>query len=187
MDNAVTPLRPKQKCERSFRMGLLGLVLLFVFPPISIATSIEQKIKVAYIYNFTKFITWPRHSSHTFNICISRNNSFATLFKTLESKTALGMPIKLHKIGHFDHPKNCHIIFFDPLLNNGFITSVYNSGTLIVSENTTANRNEGMINFIVRNGKVKLQINNTYAKQAGLEISAKLLEIAQLVEGNVYD
>jgi hypothetical protein len=44
-----------------------------------------------------------------------------------------------------------------------------------------------MINFIVRNGKVKLQINNTYAKQAGLEISAKLLEIAQLLEGNVYD
>lgn len=181
------PLRPKHPSKMSFAWVLLGLVLLFCFPPISIATSIEQKIKVAYIYNFTKFITWPRHSGHTFNICISRNNSFATLFKTLESKAALGMPIKLYKLGHFNPAKNCHIIFFDHLLNNDFIAPAYNSGTLIVSENTTANRNEGMINFIVRNGKVKLQINNTYAKHAGLEISAKLLEIAQLVKGNVND
>lgn len=56
-------------------------------------------------------------------------------------------------------------------------------GILTVSEISQFVKKGGMIGFVVRNGKVKLQINIDHAKQAGLVISAKLLEIAELVEG----
>jgi YfiR/HmsC-like len=45
----------------------------------------------------------------------------------------------------------------------------------------------GMIAFVNREGRIKLQINQDAVRQSGLKISAKLLEIAELVEGQSND
>jgi hypothetical protein len=45
----------------------------------------------------------------------------------------------------------------------------------------------GMIGFVNKQGKIKLQINLKTIKQSGLKVSAKLLEVAELVKGDNND
>jgi len=41
----------------------------------------------------------------------------------------------------------------------------------------------GMIGFVNKEGKIKLQINLKTINQSGLKVSAKLLEVADVVKG----
>jgi len=182
MDKLAATLMPYLKRGLLFHLRLTGLVLLLLYSSISTASSIEQKIKVAYIYNFTKFITWPEHLGNTFNLCLLNNDSFGILFNSLESKTALGMPIKLIRLHNLETSVYCHILFIGDNPQANILQSVPQFGVLTISEKSQLIQDEGIIQFVTRNGKVKLQINIDHAEQAGLIISAKLLEIAELVE-----
>ena len=166
------------------RTKLLGLALLLFAHSLFAAASVEHKIKAAYLYNFTKFVTWPEHQSETFNLCILGKDPFGSLLNSLESKTALGLPIKLIRLQRFDASKHCHILFLGSATRNDTRQLIVSSGILTVSEKNNFAKHEGMIGFVIKEGKVKLQININRLKQSGLEVSAKLLEIAEIVEGN---
>ncbi len=181
MDKLVSILITNQKRRILSRAWLLGLSLLLVSSSLYATSSIEQKIKVAYIYNFTKFITWPEHPGDSFNFCILGKDRFGSLFNSLESKIALGMPIRLIRLKKLAPANHCHILFLGDRLKTNIIKSSHYTGILTVSENTQFVQRGGIIGFVIRNGKVKLQINMKRAEQAGLIISAKLLEIAELI------
>ncbi len=167
-----------------FRACITSLIFI-LFTHSSLAdASVEYKIKAAYIYNFTKFVTWPKTESETFNLCILGKEPFGTLLNSIESRTALGLPIKLIRLDHFDGSKQCHILFLGNAIREDVRDAIASAGILTVSEEKQFAKHGGMIGFVVKNGKVKLQINLVRAKQAGLEISAKLLEISEVIEGN---
>jgi hypothetical protein len=54
---------------------------------------------------------------------------------------------------------------------------------LTVGEGESFARNGGIINFALKNGNVRLEIDLTAAKKAGLTISSKLLAVADVVKG----
>jgi hypothetical protein len=182
----------------SLLWALLGLVC-FLFSQLLYAesSSVEYKIKAGYLYNFTKFVTWPEDNSDTFNICILGEDPFGDLLTPLEKRTAFGRPIKLirlhnltaHKNGAGDNPnkQNCHILFSSPSVNhhipkNMRVLQVIDT-TLTVGEGEAFAAQGGMIGFVNRQDKIKLQINLAAIKHSGLKVSAKLLEVAELVEG----
>ncbi|TPQ27939.1 YfiR family protein [Methylomonas koyamae] len=151
--------------------------------------ELEYKVKAAYLYNFTKFITWPAKASPTFNICIIGNDPFGHLLDPLESKTAQDKPIKLI---HFDSAKqarDCDIAYFDnPDLRPeqpvaGVLTVGSFKTALTVSSQPFFAESGGMIGFVLDDTKVKLHINLKALKKNGLNVSAKLIEVATLVEG----
>ncbi len=181
MDKLVTILITNQKRRILCHAWLIALSLLLSPAPLYATSSIEQKIKVAYIYNFTKFITWPHKPYETFNLCVLGKDPFGILFDSLESKTAFGVPIKLIRLQKTDPSNHCHILFLGDRLETNSIQFTPSTGILTVSEKTQFEQQDGIIGFIIKKGKVKLKININNAKQAGLVISAKLLEIAELV------
>ncbi len=181
MDKLVTILITNQKRRILSSAWLIGVSLLLFHPSLHATSSIEQKIKVAYIYNFTKFITWPEYPGDSFNFCILGKDRFGSLFNSLESKTAFGMPIKLVRLQKLAPADHCHILFLGDRLETNIIKLAPYTGILTVSEKSQFVQHGGIIGFVIRNGKVKLQINMKRAEQAGLVISAKLLEIAELI------
>ncbi len=156
--------------------------------------SLEYKVKAAYLYNFTKFITWPEKQGDTFNICILGTDPFGSLLKPLEKKTALGKSIRLYRFQSIKQAKQCHILYFghkeshrSPQLNGTLsdtLTISSRDGALTVSSQSFFARSGGMIGFVIRDGRIKLQVNLSVLKHNGFKISAKLLEVAELVEGN---
>ncbi|CAA9890346.1 conserved exported hypothetical protein [Candidatus Methylobacter favarea] len=189
--------------------ALFGLTFL-LFSQLLLAedsdSNVEYKIKAGYLYNFTKFVTWPEDNSQTFNLCILGTDPFGSLIDPIEKRSAFGRPIKLFRFedlnafrqsalsGH-EAPSNnqqCHILFIDASLDNNFsIKNVFagrdGDRTLTVGQNEGFARRGGMIGFVQRQGKIKLQINMNALKYSHLTISAKLLEVAELVEGQGND
>lgn len=155
--------------------------------------NLEYKVKAAYLYNFTKFISWPERNTATFNICIIGNNPFGNLLDALETKTALDKPIRLLRLDTVKQAKDCHIAYLDITDNRenisipGVLTIASLTKTLTVSSQPFFAEQGGMIGFVIEDEKVKLHINLKALKQSGLGISAKLIEVATLVEGGEHE
>lgn len=148
--------------------------------------SLEYKIKAAYLYNFTKFITWPEKNTASFNICIVGDDPFQNLLNSLETKTAFDKPIHVFRYNDVNQAKDCHIVYFDKTAPRAAMTT-QTTGSLTVSSQSSFAESGGMIGFVLEEEKVKLHINLRALKQSGLGVSAKLIEVATLIEGNGHE
>lgn len=162
-----------------------GVALLFSQQVI--ADDVEYKVKAGYLYNFTKFITWPEDNSATFNLCIVGGDPFGDVINPIEQRSAFGRPIKLFRFNSFNNQQYCHILFV-----NGSIKDKFMFKGMLVIRDAVGEIKEfaaqgGMIGFINRQGKIKLLINLKTLQQSDLKISAKLLEVAELVEAENHD
>ena len=186
-----------QKKIASLRLKVFFIALLFLSTQ-SFAqdNSIEYKIKAGYLYNFTKFITWPDDESETFNLCILGNDPFGSIINPIEERSVKNKPIRLFYYQIIEDIKACHIIYFGETVTELEVSELSLSGilsissfdnSLTVSETEYFTHSGGMIAFILRQGKVKLQINVQALRKSGLEVSAKLLEVAEIYQGGSND
>jgi hypothetical protein len=179
--------------------SLLWILWCLLFSQLLCAddSSVEYKIKAGYLYNFTKFVTWPEINSETFNLCILGEDPFGELIDPIEKRSAFGRPIKLFRFDSLDALKrtnnkpHCHIIFVSSSLGS-VRKDIIGDGTLVIRDlNKTLTVGEsdnfamqgGMIGFVNREGRIKLQVNLKKIKQSDLKVSAKLLEVSEIVEG----
>lgn len=167
---------------------LAGGLLLFVTHTSSAQSdeNLENKIKTAYLYNFTKFIEWPEKPGTTFNLCVIGATPLKPILASLENKSVLDKPIRIHYYDSVHQLSNCHIAYFE---NSAASTSELLqveqlSNTLTVSSQDRFAESGGMIGFVLEQEKIKLHINIQAIKQKTLLISAKLLEVAILVKVN---
>lgn len=149
--------------------------------------SLEYKVKAAYLYNFTKFISWPEKSnSPYFNICIVGDDPFGSLIESLENKTALDKPIHVQHVSPGKSLKDCHIAYFDQpniTLDPNATRGLLVVGSLNADNNTAFFARGGMIGFALEDDKVKLRLSVKNLKQFELNVSAKLIEVATLIDG----
>lgn len=158
--------------------------LLFSQPSSAQEGSVEYKIKAGYLYNFTKFISWPEDNSETFNLCILGTDPFGDLIDPIEQRSAFEHPIRLHRLNDASafasgNPPRCHILFVSAAVKS---IPKLQDRTLTVGESLDFARRGGMIGFINKDGKIKLQINLATVRQSALKISAKLLEVSEIIE-----
>jgi len=152
-------------------------------------SSVEYKIKAGYLYNFTKFITWPADDAKTFNLCILGNDPFHESITPIEQRSVMGRTIKLFRfdsLGSINKEPHCHILFVSSSIKDKLPVEALNN-TLIVGDSEEFIAQGGMIGFVKREGKIKLQINLKTIKQSSLKVSAKLLEVAEVIKGDNND
>jgi len=166
-----------------FLLGLFGLLFLRTLYADDI--SVEYKIKAGYLYNFTKFITWPGDNAKTFNLCILGADPFGDLLNPIEQRSALERPIKLLRLERLTGNLHCHILFVSEAHDLASVKAL--TTTLIVGEYQGFAAQGGMIGFVNKESRIKLQINLQAIKQSGLKISAKLLEVAEIIGGDGHD
>lgn len=181
-------------------MLLRRIVLLFFFLPALIFANqpaLEYKVKAAYLYNFTKFITWPPNNRETFGVCILGAAPFGSLLEPLELRTAFGKPIRVLHLDSTSQLDRCDMLYIDnehsldSVRKRPSLTSVLAldslKGVLTVSSEPFFAKRRGMIGFVIKDGRIKLQMNLAELKKNGLKVSAKLLEVAELVEAGDHE
>ena len=172
---------------------LLSLMLLLSGDLAADEANLEDKIKASYLYNFTKFIAWPEIKGPAFNLCIFGNDPFGTAIVPIEKKTAFNKPIKVNRLDETEYLSglaskiDCHILYIGETSAPQKIVDklqAYSNkaSTLVIGDSLDTAVNGEIINFVNRDGKIKLQIHLQAAKRTALKISAKLLEIAELIQ-----
>ncbi len=179
-----------------FRIRIALLLLISISPwAHADKSAMEYKVKAAYIYNFTKFITWPQQISEQFNICVIGENPFGNLLEPLRKRTVSGAPIVVEYLAAGQSLKHCHIAYFEMAeydadksgSNEAGILTITSLERSIFDEDVESQtERSSVITFLIKNDRVKLRINVDAAKAKSFKISAKLLELAELV-GNSYE
>ena len=164
------------------RAGIL-IIIFGLFQPLLLlaGTEVEYRIKAAYLYNFTKFITWPEIQGERFNICLLGEDPFGNLIAPVETKKSHGYPIKLIRMPHFDADSKCHIIFINGDVS--YPANALSKDILTVRNSEILTQQNIMIGFVIKDKKVRLQINLQAVKSSTLSISAKLMEVADVIGG----
>ena len=152
-------------------------------------TSDEYKVKAVFLYNFTRFVDWPQStfesSVEPFIIGIVGNDPFGASIQEAVADERIGAHVI--KVIHFDDAveiSKCHILYVgtsDPDEIRNILSRIKGKSILTVSDIPNFIRWDGMIRFYTENNRIRLEINNTRAKEAGLRISSKLLRVANVL------
>jgi hypothetical protein len=149
----------------------------------------EYQVKAAYLYNFTKFVEWPPEAfdgpSTPIGICILGMDPFGgALENSVRGKTAGNRGLVVRAIAGAREARGCHILFaargeqkrLPALLRDAqwpYILTVGESAGFFDSS-------AGIINFVLKDARVRIQVNPDAAAQARLHISSKLLSLAEI-------
>lgn len=149
----------------------------------------EYELKAAYIYNFAKFVEWPSDtfssSSSPIIIGIVGDDPFGrALEDAVAGKTANDRKLEIKRFKNASELRKCHILFVcdsEERRIAAIVKEVAVWNTLTVSDIQSFAERGGIIEFINKNNKVRIEINNDNAKRNGLRISSKLLKLADIV------
>jgi hypothetical protein len=149
----------------------------------------ESAVKAAYIYNFMTLIKWPAtaygsQSSPVIVGLVDRDPVSNGIANTLEGQKVGNRPISVRHLRQDDAVglKECHVIFLggegSPV---SLATAVKGQPVLLVGDAAGFATNGGTVGFVMKNKKIKLEINREAARQAQLVIPADLLSISTVV------
>jgi len=150
----------------------------------------EYTIKLAYLYNFAKYVEWPSDGNPggeegAFVIGVVGPSPFGDALASLRTKTVRGSPIRVQQILAVSDYQPCHIVFFSAGSEESLAAAVLEatraSPTLTVGETKGFATNGGTLNFYKQQNKVRFELNRGAAQRAELKISSKLLRIAKFV------
>ncbi len=139
-------------------------------------------IKAAYLYNFGFFVQWPQAafvaSDSPINLCIVGNDPFGATLDDLVSGQKIGArPIKVRRLSAIAAGSGCHIVYATGDAGSSMAVSLRGSFVLTVTE---ASDHDGaaIINFVIKDNKVRFDIDDEAAASGGLVISSRLLNLA---------
>ncbi len=165
------------------------IAAVFLLPPISRAAGHEEEVKATFLMNFTRYFAWPASSfaeaKSPFVICILADPEFASTTRgVIGDRTVEDRPIAVSTRETLESALDCHILFLPASRQDQqamAITQVADSSILTVSDSEGFASMGGIANFRRVGGRLRLEINRQAAARARLEVSARLLRIADVV------
>jgi hypothetical protein len=167
------------------------IIILSLFAHKAIAQQYtEYDLKAAYIYNFSKFVSWPIQAFETdtedFKIVVFGDSPITkVLLKALKNRKILNREISIKVIYRIKDLEDAHILFVSKLMQHQSkeIIDLCESKSILVVGDVIENFCQlgGTINFTRKSSKYRFEINNQSAKESGLKISSKLLALARII------
>lgn len=181
------PSRPKILGLMRFAM-LVASLLAAASPTGAAAEDAEAKLKVAFLFNFAKYVTWPEpefSAQRTFTICVSGESTLDDALNGLKGKSAQGRDVIVKRNVKLTQLTHCHVVFIctsERTQVRKILTEV-GKGVLTVSDIPAFVDAGGVIGLTVTENKVAFEVNLEAAQHADLKISAQLLKVAHSVRG----
>ena len=173
-------------CQILVAWLLLGCGMLLAAVSKSVS---EYEVKAVFLYNFTKFVTWPAEpdspGKSPFVIGIVGDDPFgANLENVVGNELVQHRPIVIQRLRSNETFAKCHILFIarsekDRL--SEILGQIKGRAILTVADTPQTAEQGVMINLSVIQGSVKMEINQNAVESAGLQISAKVLSLARIV------
>ncbi|MFG0249317.1 MAG: YfiR family protein [Phycisphaeraceae bacterium JB051] len=167
------------------RTTLMITLLVLVGSLATQATAADKldKVKCAFLLNFTKYVVWPGGSGDFVIGVVGKDPFDGVLDKIVGGKKAGDRPIKTTYLAvdaSADELKKCSILFINTDVKP-VLEKIGNAPILTVGDTADFAKNKGMVGLIATN-KINLEINKSQADAAKLKINAKLLQMAKIVD-----
>jgi hypothetical protein len=165
---------------------ILGSTILTVVAQPAIP---EYKLKAVFLFRFTDYVTWPpsafEQDNRPFVIGIYGGDPFnGFLEETVRGETVKGHAVEVRRFKSLEEIPTCNMLYVGSAAATrvpDILARVKGRPILTVSDIPDFATRGGMIRFVKNGSRVGFRINVEAAKEARLSISAKLLQMAQIV------
>jgi hypothetical protein len=169
--------------------GVLLLLASIVMAPLAFGQDRHYQLKAAFLVNFAQYVEWPADAfpaeDAPFVFGILGDNPFGTALKDLVADGVVnGRKALVEEYKSVRDIRRCHILFISDSEKNRLpatMRALKGRSILTVSDIATFGSEGGMIRFVTHD-RVRFRINNAAAQEANLNISSKLLRLADAVE-----
>ena len=169
-----------------FKSILVVIIPLITFQGQRLHVNPDTRMKAVFLLNFTKYISWTTlDTSQAFTIGVYGLNDILLPLKQLSRERAeAGQEIQIKRVSKAAEIEACEILFIPVEQAAAFHKlkpDIPPENILMVGESLGFATSDGAINFIKRDGKIKLEINRKALAAANLKASSQLLKLAILV------
>ena len=111
-------------------------------------------------------------------LCTQGDTVLARKLRLLAGREAQGRTIEVRPLTGAEATTGCHILLTP---SAGEVPAQGRNPTLTISESTSTARTNSMINLFVDANRVQFSVNLPATQQAGIKVSARLLQLARTV------
>jgi len=151
--------------------------------------AVELQVKSTYLYNLPKFVRWPEpvleNSDNKLTICVIGHEDMRDYLYKLDDRQLPKNQLKVSYRNLDASLLGCHMVYFgvDKHLDIGSkLEWCHRNHVLTIGDQPGFVESGGIIGFSLIDERVRLVISRSATRASGLQISAKLLELAQVVD-----
>ena len=176
------------------RRVVVPLVLLLVGPATRVPAQdvTEVGLKGAFLFNFARFTEWPAdalRADSTVSACVLGDHAVAdALSRTVKGKLLGGREIAVTAVAPNASLPNCHLLYLSGLTESRIVeivSALRDVPVLTVSDSDTFTKRGGIVQIFVESGTMKFRINSRSARRARLQLSSRLLALAEVIDEDV--
>ena len=152
-----------------------------------ISSSEEYRLKLAFLYNFAKFVEWPAASfpgpQAPLNICIMGRDPFdSELERQVAARSLNGHPVAIRTLKSSDDPTGCHLVFL-PVSSDSSLAAVLrrlDGSAISVGESAGFVARGGVVNFVIEGTVLRFEVNLSASQRIRSRISSRFLALARI-------
>jgi hypothetical protein len=152
--------------------------------------SLEYAVKATYLYKLAPFVTWPPTAFTTatapFRICVVGDDPFDDYLDKAVAGRGLGShPFEVRRLDALTAGTHCQIAFISrrALQSVGDALDAVSGEPVLTVTDAVAQDQGGIVQFVIRDGRVAFEVDTAAAARNHLSISSKLLRLAVAVKG----
>jgi hypothetical protein len=179
--------RCESNAPRLLRWLLISLLITANSSPAQSSVP-EYKLKAVFLFRFSQYVEWPEKvfkDQQPFVIGILGADPFdGFIDETVQGESVKGHPAQVRRFKSLDEISNCHILYVSGSAAARLpevLAKVKGRPILTVSDIPNFATRGGMIRFTRNGPRIGFRINVDASKQSHLTISAKLLQMAEIV------
>ena len=150
--------------------------------------DLERSVKSAYLFKLGAYVEWPPTCFPTdaspFVIGVLGEDPFGkALDEAIAGRTMEGRPVVVRRLHTVEEAAGVHVLYLGATSQESseqIREALVGRPVLTVGEK--AARSGAIVEFVLRGGKVKFEIDAGAASRAGLKLSSKLLDVALAVK-----
>jgi hypothetical protein len=148
----------------------------------------EHEIKAAFLFNFTKFVTWPTLAANQpFRVCVAADDITTTAIgQVMKDEVILGRKAETLVIAAPEEARTCQVLFLGRSATSraaAMLAAVRSSPVLTVGDSADFLDRGGIIQFVLEESRLRFDVDLTHATRAQLSINARMLRVARQVRG----
>jgi len=147
--------------------------------------GLEYKVEATYLSKFGAFVDWPssvfESPDSPINLCVVGQDPFDGILDQVVMGQRIDMrPIALHRLKAVTADSGCQILYVGGSDQKAAVLAMDAVRSAAVLTVTDADNDSvaGIIHFVIKDNRVRFEIDDRSASLKGLKISSKLLNLA---------
>jgi hypothetical protein len=143
----------------------------------------NHSLQSVFIYSFTRYVIWPEsHNQGDFEILVLGEAPIIEELRKMAAAKKVGeRTIKITRINSPEEIKKCNILFIPSGKSELFtdvVSKVSTQPILIITEEPGMGTKGSDINFIIKDGKLRFELNQAAVDKQNLKVANELSRLA---------